>query len=284
MGKENKKDPAEKLGVSRASLYYVPKKPSKDWTLKCAMEEVLRIHPSYGHRRLALHLRINKKRALRVMKLFGIQPYRRRGRKWRKVEKEPENVVQNLLMEVEPSHPNHVLVTDFTHIDWGNTRLFLCTMMDLFTRRIMGFSLLTNHSVELIINALFSGIHKHPARRYSTPDRGSEYTSAAMEMLCSLLGITQSMSHAGCPWENGYQESFYDKFKVDLADPHRFETLGELVYELYRLLHVYNTSRIHTALKMPPEKFHELYASPVSIRGNEKMALQFDPHNCVLSV
>ena len=76
-GKADKKDLAMKLGVSRASLYYVRKKPSKDWALKCAMEEALRIHPSYGHRRLALHLHINKKRALRVMKLFGIQPYRR---------------------------------------------------------------------------------------------------------------------------------------------------------------------------------------------------------------
>ena len=119
----------------------------------------------------------------------------------------------------------------------------------------MGFSVLTNHSMQLIINALFSGIHKHPAPEILHSDRGSEYTSADMRMLCELLGITQSMSHAGCPWENGYQESFYSQFKVDLGDPNRFETLGELVYEIYRLLHVYNTSRIHTALKMPPQTY-----------------------------
>lgn len=283
MGKENKKDLAMKLGVSRASLYYIPRKPSKDWALKCSMEEALRIHPSYGHRRLALHLRVNKKRALRVMKLFGIQPYRRRGRKWRKPEKKPENVVSNLLMEIEPTHPNHVWVTDFTHITWRNTTLYLATMMDLFTRRIMGFSVLTNHSVELVINALFSGIHKHPAPEILHSDRGSEYTSAAMRMLCHLLGIRQSMSHAGCPWENGYQESFYSQFKVDLGDPGRFETLGELVYEIYRLLHVYNTSRIHTALKMPPEIFHQLHERRAMMMGNEKLVLQFEPQSCVVS-
>jgi len=259
MEKENKRDLARKLGVSRASLYYVRRQPSKDWVLKCEIEKVLHEHPSYGHKRLALHLRVNKKRTLRVMKLFGIEPYRRRGRKWRKVEQKPENVVPNLLLDTEPAYPNHIWVTDFTHIDWKSTGLCLCTMMDLFTRRVTGFSILTNHSIRLIIHALFSGIHKHPAPEILHSDRGSEYTSGDMKMLCGLLGITQSMSHAGCPWENGYQESFYDKFKVDLGDPNRFDSLGELVYELYRLLYVYNTTRIHTALKMPPQTYAMQY-------------------------
>lgn len=261
MGKENKRALAEQLGIARSSLYYVPQQPRKDWQLKVEIEKVLRIHPSYGHRRLALHLKVNKKRALRVMKLFGIQPYRRRGRKWRKPEEKPENVVPNLLLTIEPAYPNHIWVTDFTHIVWRNTTLYLATMMDLFTREVMGFSVLTNHSIQLIINALFSAIHKHPPPEILHSDRGSEYTSGDMETLCSLLGIRQSMSNAGCPWENGYQESFYSQFKVDLGDPNRFESLGELVYELYRLLHVYNTSRIHTALKMPPQTFALRYAT-----------------------
>lgn len=255
MKKECKRDLAEELGVSRSMLYYRPKQPAKDWALKCEIEKVLRVHPSYGHRRLALHLGVNKKRVLRVMQLFGIKPYRRRGKKWKKSKEKPENVVQNLLMETEPKHPNHIWVTDFTHINWKGTTLYLCTMMDLFTRRIVGFSVLTNHSVQLIIQALFCAIHKHPPPEILHSDRGSEYTSNDMAMLCHLLGITQSMSRAGCPWENGYQESFYSQFKVDLGDPGRFETLGELVYEIYRLIHVYNTSRIHSALKMPPQTF-----------------------------
>ena len=57
------------------------------------------------------------------------------------------------------------------------------------------------------------------------------------------------------PWQNGYQESFYDKFKIDLGDPNRFDTLGELVFEIYRTIYVYNTTRIHTVLKMSPREF-----------------------------
>jgi transposase InsO family protein len=82
-----------------------------------------------------------------------------------------------------------------------------------------------------------------------------------MRLLCISLGIRQSMSHTGCPWENGYQESFYSQFKVDLGDPNRFERLGELVYEIYRCIYVYNTSRIHTALKMPPQIYALRYES-----------------------
>ena len=55
--------------------------------------------------------------------------------------------------------------------------------------------------------------------------------------------------------ENGYQESFYDKFKIDLGDPSRFKTLGELVYEIYQTIYKYNYFRIYTSLKMSPIQF-----------------------------
>jgi transposase InsO family protein len=68
-----------------------------------------------------------------------------------------------------------------------------------------------------------------------------------------------SRSAPGCPWENGYQKSFYGKFKVDLGDSDRFATLDELVYEIYRTIYVYNNSRIHTALKMSPREFAKMH-------------------------
>jgi putative transposase len=268
MGKTGKTLLAEQLGISRSSLYYRPKRPAQDWALKVRMEQTLREHPSYGHRRLAIALGVNKKRTKRVMKLFGIQPYRRRGRRWKKPMEKIDHVVPNLLLSTKPLHPHHIWVTDFTHIDWQGKRLFIATMMDLFTRQITGFSVLTNHSVHLIIGSLFSGIHKHPSPEILHSDRGSEYTGKDMRVILELLGVRQSMSRAGCPWENGYQESFYSQFKVDLGDPNRFSSLGELVYEIYRLLFVYNTSRIHTALKMPPETFTLRYEMTQSLIAN----------------
>lgn len=132
----------------------------------------------------------------------------------------------------------------------------MCTVMDLYTRRIVGFSVLKNHSVQLVINALFSAINKHPVPQIIHSDNGSEYDSKDFIQILNNLGICISRSAPGCPWENGYQESFYNQFKVDLGDPGRFNTLGELVYEIYKTIHVYNNTRIHTALKMSPMAFN----------------------------
>ena len=72
---------AETVGLSRATLYYHPKQPKKDWAVKQEIESVLRKHPAYGHKRIAIALKRNRKAILRVMKLFGIKPYRRRVKK-----------------------------------------------------------------------------------------------------------------------------------------------------------------------------------------------------------
>ena len=94
----SKTNSARKLGVYRGFLYYKPKKPDKDWNLKCQIEEVLRIHPSYGSPRISLELKRNHKPIERVMKLFGIKAYRRRGRKWKKT-KNIKVIYPNLLMQ-----------------------------------------------------------------------------------------------------------------------------------------------------------------------------------------
>ena len=249
---ENKTALAKTLGVSRSILYYRPKLKEKDWKLKQEMEKVLREFPSYGHKRLAIHLKINKKRALRVMKIFGIKPYRRRGKKWRKTKKDLLKAYPNLLITESPKYLNHIWVSDFTYLSFKGQWIYLATIMDLFSREIVGFSVMTNHSTQLVMNALLSAIHKHSAAGILHSDQGSEYLSKDYIFLAETLGIRLSMSEKGSPWENGYQESFYSQFKVDLGDPSRFDSLGELVYEIYRTIYKYNNKRIHTALKMPP--------------------------------
>ena len=71
------------------------------------------------------------------------------------------------------------------------------------------------------------------------------------------MGVLTSQSKPECSWENGHQEQFHNKFKVDLGDPDRFATLGELVAEIYRTTWEYNHTRIHLALRIPPAVFAE---------------------------
>lgn len=248
------------VGISRASLYYVPKQPAKDWVMKVAIEEVLREHPAYGHKRLAIALKRNKKAVLRVMKLFGITPRRGHGKKLYKQRKK-SGVYPNLLLTTMPLYPNHIWVADFTHVVWKGRNIFIATVMDLFTRRIVGISVMTTHHAILVVQALWNALMNAPMPFIFHSDNGSEYDAAIFRTILIDFSIIISRSAPGCPWENGYQESFYDKFKIDCGDPERFDTLGKLVAEIYRTIHVYNTTRIHTALKMSPAEFAKTCAA-----------------------
>lgn len=258
---------ARELGMSLRSLYYKPKKPDKDWQLKCQIEEVLREHPSYGSRRLALHLTMNRKRVKRVMNIFGIKAYRRRGRKWKKT-KNIKVVYPNMLLTEYPSYENHIWVSDFTRIPFENKIIYIATVEDIYTRKIVGMSIYTNHSVQLVLSALMNALMTNPRPVIFHSDNGSEYDSAVFIEALQTVGTVISRSAPGCPWENGYQESFYDKFKIDLGDPSRFKTLGELVFEIYQTIWKYNNTRIHSILKMPPVQF-ALQAAAAYNRGNK---------------
>jgi transposase InsO family protein len=245
---------ARELGIARSTLYYRPKKPDKDWRIKCDIEELLRVHPGYGSPRVAIALKRNHKQVERVMRLFGIKAYRRRGKK-RISTKNIKVIYPNLLIHTQPLYEGHIWATDFTYIWFQGRFVYVATVIDLYTRKIVGLSVYTAHAVPLVLSALMSALHSNARPAIFHSDNGSEYNSELFIDALTVVGIQISRSAPGCPWENGYQESFYGKFKVDLGDPARFHTLGALVYEIYRTIYIYNTTRIHTALKMSPVQF-----------------------------
>lgn len=259
----SKRELARQLGVSLSSLYYRPRKEGQDWSLKARIEEALREHPSYGSRRLALHLHLNRKRLQRVMRRFGIKPYRRRGKKYL-VKKRVPVIYANLLMTTVPSYPNHIWVADFTELKHKGRKVYVATVEDLHTRKIVGIAVALRKGAPLTLQALHGALlhQSHPAIFHS--DNGKEYAAKVFTQTLEGFTIKISRSHPGCPWENGYQESFYDKFKVDLGDPSRFKSLGELVAEVYRTIWVYNNTRIHFALKMSPVEYEKAYKSRLS--------------------
>lgn len=245
---------ARELGIYRGAFYYKKKKEEKDWQLKCQIEEVLRENPSYGSPRISLALKRNHKTIERVMKMFGIKAYRRRGKKWKKT-KNIKVVYPNILMTTYPVYPNHIWTADFTHLPFQGKTVYIATVMDLFTRRIVGLSVYTNHAVQLVMSAFMNAIYASPRPMIFHSDNGSEYNSEIFIEALQNVGVLISRSAPGCPWENGYQESFHSQFKVDFGDPSRFKTLGELVYEIYQTIYKYNHTRIHSALKMSPVQF-----------------------------
>ena len=260
---ESKSELARQLGVSRASLYYISKKEKQDWSLKTKVEETLREHPSYGSRRLALHLRLNRKCLQRIMRRFGIKPYRRHGRKYLVTKRVPV-IYANLLMTTVPAYPNHIWAADFTELKHLGKKVYVATVEDLYTRKIVGVAVALRKGAPLTLSALHGALLHEPHPNIFHSDNGKEYVAKVFVTTLEKFTVKISRSHPGCPWENGYQESFYDKFKIDLGDPSRFKSLGELVAEVYRLIWVYNNTRIHSALKMPPAEFEKAHKNQLS--------------------
>lgn len=281
--KQSKSQLAKELNVSRSSLYYKPKIPNKDQILKTEIERVMSDHKAYGHKRIALELEINKKRILRVMKLFGLKPRRKKSR----YPEKPADLGQipmtipNLIKELIIDRPNQAWVSDFTYLPYFGKFVYLATLEDIFTRQIVGWSISARHNKELIIEALNDALLKYDAPEMAHSDQGSEYCSKKYLDLLNILNINPSMSKKASPWENGFQESFYSGFKLELGHPEIYGTIGELIEAVACQINYYNNRRIHTALKCSPAVFAQRYllnkSSFIKIKNNSNLLLNQVP-------
>lgn len=255
MAMENKSKALDFLQIPRSTFYYQSVLDAKDRKLKDEIEKVLTKHPSYGHRRISINMRVNKKRIKRVMKKFGLKPRRGRRKPRKSKNKGQFEASPNLLASIYPLYRNHVWITDFTYIRWHGRFVYLATIIDLYPREVIGVAIKTNHGSLLVSEALLNALAANSPPMIIHSDQGSEYKSKLFRAILKDFSIFQSMSKKGSPWQNGYQESFYGNFKVDIGDVNRFSSLGELTAELYKSIYYYNNERIHTSLGMPPKQF-----------------------------
>lgn len=252
----------EKIGISRQNLYYQPRLPAKDLELKNKIEAVGLEHKAYGYRRIAIALGVNHKRVHRVMKLFGLKVRRSLNRQPKvrsNCDLSNTNRHQNLFVKAVVNKPDQAWVSDFTYLSQPNSKfVYLATVLDAYTREIIGWNFGVRHNSELIIEALrvaLSRRNKPPEIFHS--DQGSEYRSKDLNQILITRNIQASMSAKSSPWQNGKQESFYQKFKLELGHPNIYETRGELFEAIALQIYYYNHKRIHSALKMPPAIFYQ---------------------------
>ena len=253
------------LKISRRNLYNQNTKLVKrDLVLRDQILKVIELNPSYGHRRVAIELMVGKNRVRRVMRLFGIKPYKRKAR-WSKKKdwRQPQSGYPNLIKGSCPVKPNIFWVGDFTRLVWNQKIVYLATFMDLYTREVVGWSISTKHTAEFVIDALFNAIGQVGKPVVVHTDQGSEYKSKDYTGLLENLAVKVSHSAKASPWENAYQESFYDNFKTDLGfEFERFETPGEFIEAIHQTINYYNRRRIHTKLKMSPYQFKQKFLNP----------------------
>lgn len=216
------------------------------------------LHPYYGHRRIALALGRSKETIRRIMKKYGLAVRRRRRRPKYRKNSEQNPPIPNRTKHLSPILPDAWWAGDFTEFFFRGRKLHVATVIDLYTREIVGWNIGLHHPAEFVIKALEDAKQKRrclPQLFHS--DQGSEYDSIAVRAWLMAHQILPSHSAKASPWQNARQESFYGKFKQELESLHSFIELEDAIAAIHYQIHYYNTLRIHSALKMPPHTFYE---------------------------
>ena len=250
---------AAKLGVSRRSLYYLPTKQATDENDVVIIKAVMKDHPAYGHKRIALKLHWGKNKVKRLMKKFNLKPYRRR------IQKPPAkpqdfglsdtsciNIYTQCPLLNQLDETGVLWRGDFTYIKYGCKFYYLATVIEVAAREIIGYSFSDHHDTHLVVKALEMALSKFSSPVFFHSDQGSEYRSHSFKLLLDKYQIIQSMSDKSSPWHNAHQESFFAHFKLEFGDFNRFDSLGETIAKIHEMVYYYNNQRIHTALKMSP--------------------------------
>lgn len=243
---------AQALGIERKNIYRVGKLDSKDRQL---VEQIKQIHttdPAYGHRRVAWELEINHKRALRVMNKFGIKPPRGRRQKHWCTRSTDKHAYINLIKGILPQTPHQIWASDVSYIKFQGRFWYLSTIEDLHTRQIMAARVGKKHNAQLVKTTINQALQTGLKPTYFHSDQGTEFMARENTSLLEANGIQVSVSNLASPWENGYKESFFGRFKEEFGDFNRFDHVGELIEEIYSKIHYYNYRRRHSAFKVAP--------------------------------
>lgn len=245
---------ASALGIERKNIYRQLKQPAKDQALKQQIEAVHREHPAYGHRRVALHLGINHKRAQRVMAQFNLRPPRRHIPRYSTVST-PHHNYRNLLKELTIMQAHQVCCCDLSRLFYRGTVWYLATIEDLATRQMIAARIGKRHDSQLVLTTLKQALAIGRTPTIFHSDQGTEFMAQVCTDYLEQRGVRISVSDVASPWQNGYVESFFGRFKQELGDLNRFETVDEMLAAVYQQIDYYNHRRIHTVLRMSPAAF-----------------------------
>lgn len=169
-------------------------------------------------------------------------------------------VAENILARnFTVNHANTHYVGDITYIPTNEGWLYLAVVIDLYSRKVVGYSMEDNMRAELVNKALLNAIwqRKPKAGLVWHTDRGSQYASESHRNILKTFDIKQSMSRRANCWDNAVSESFFHTLKVELIHAVKFQTRGEAKLAIFEYIEVfYNKTRLHSANDyLAPDEF-----------------------------
>jgi len=260
------------LGVSPSGYYAWLRRPrskraqANDALLAQIRAIHLRSRGTYGAPRvhaelLAMGRRVGRKRVARLMREAGLAGVSRRRRVCTTVRdgsgrQAPDLVQRNFTAE----RRDQLWVADITYIPTASGFLYLAVVVDVWSRRVVGWAMATHLRTELVLEALDMALaRRRPRGVIHHSDQGTQYTSLAFGQRCRIAGIRPSMGSVGDCFDNALCESFFATLECELLDRQRFGTPAEARAAVFEFLEGwYNTHRRHSALG---------YRSPMQFEG-----------------
>jgi len=211
--------------------------------------------------------RCSENRVARLMRQAGIRARPKPRRAPTDTGLRPEHAIApNVLdRQFNAEAPNQKWAADFTYVWTAEGWLYVAVVLDLFSRRVVGWSMSASMSAQLVIDALIMAIWRRgcPQALLHHSDQGSQYTAEEFQRLLSAHGIVCSMSRRGDCWDNAAMESFFSTLKIERANRTRYRTRDEARADLFDYIECfYNPRRRHSTLgQISPVEFERQKAS-----------------------
>lgn len=244
------------LGLARSSFYHEPHRRADASALERAVLREAGQHPVEGSRRLSARLKrrsrwahTSRERVRRCMRRLGIvRKIRRKRRRTTNSQhsfRRYPNLVKNLLID----HPRQVWVCDLTCITLADgSEVYLAIIMDVFTRRIVGWALRRDLTHELTLSALLRALHRATPEMHHS-DQGVQYADQHYVEYLNRAHIQISMAAVGKAWENGHAERVLGTIKQEEVYLTEYRDFADALRQLGHFIDaVYNRKRIHSAL------------------------------------
>ena len=269
------------LQLNRSSYYYIEsEKPSETELENAVIHEFYLSRQNYGTRKLKRQLakaqnnhqafRVSRRRIGKIMKKYSlVSKYVMKRRKKRRIDINEASIPNMVDRDFGNRQPLEVVVSDLTYIKCAGRWHYLCLLLDLHNRKIIG-SAVGRHKDAKLVRKAFYGVQTD-LRKISIfhTDRGSEFKNQLIDEIIDAFGITRSLSAKGKPIDNAVAESMYNIVKTEFAFGEVFADFSELELKWFDFVNWYNNVRIHGSLGYLTPAEHEqhfLNTTPYSVQ------------------
>lgn len=254
------------LKIPRSTYYYESAiKTDESPLVKKIIEIFTNSRNNYGTRKIKIELKkqglvVSRRRIGRIMKQEGLVSNYTVAQYKDHVDKCNESKTKNIVnREFNNQKQYNVVVSDLTYVRVGSRWHYICLLIDLYNREIIGFSTGKNKNSALVLQAFATVKTNLNNIQIFHTDRGNEFKNGLIDDVLVAFGINRSLSMKGCPYDNAVAEATFKIIKTEFVYGNTFNSLNDLNVQLADYVNWFNNHRIHSALG---------YLSPYQFKNN----------------